>query len=199
VPTVKNNAVPYLVLLDGYSILPLPNPPNFIDLQHQMDVLAQCATWRNMDLQTLNDIAFIKSNPAQFTDVNMGQLSHSENNISADLNTIAAAASNAVNNPSTAALPQLKVPPPLALPSRVMALFVTIPVYWTGMRDPSYDSLDGSRKSAATLGLVAKYVTVPNNNPNVEGDIASMSPPAGTQVEVGTTVTISVYGRAPND
>jgi PASTA domain len=199
VPTVKNNAVPYLVLLDGYSILPLPNPPNFIDLQHQMDVLAQCATWRNMDLQTLNDIAFIKSNPAQFTDVNMGQLSQSENNISADLNTIAAAASNAVNNPSTAALPQLKVPPPLALPSRVMALFVTIPVYWTGMRDPSYDSLDGSRKSAATLGLVAKYVTVPNNNPNVEGDIASMSPPAGTQVEVGTTVTISVYGRAPND
>jgi hypothetical protein len=196
VPTVKNNAVPYLVLLDGYSILPLPNPPNFADLQHQMDVLAQCAVWRNMDLQTLNDIAFIKSNPEQFTALNMAQLSQSENDISADLNTIAAAASNAINNPMSAALPQLKVPPPLPLPARVPTLMVTIPD-WGDME--TMDRGTSSIPSADSLGLITVVTMLPNNNPNVEGDIASMSLAPGTQVARGTKLNVSIWGRAPGD
>lgn len=124
VRTVKNNPWAYSVLIDSYNVLPLPAPPNFADLQHQLDVLTQCALWRNMDLQTLNDIAYIKSNPEQFTDLNLDQLTQRENDISADLNTIAAAASNAINKPKEAAHPKLIVPPPLALPSRVKSLVV---------------------------------------------------------------------------
>jgi hypothetical protein len=74
-PTVAANAVPYSALVDGYGILPLPNPPNIIDIQQQQDVLNQCSWWRNQDLMALNDIAYIKANPAQFANPDQAKLS----------------------------------------------------------------------------------------------------------------------------
>ncbi len=44
--TVANQAVPYSALLDSYDILPLANPPNYINLQQQQLVLSQCSLWR---------------------------------------------------------------------------------------------------------------------------------------------------------
>jgi hypothetical protein len=123
-PTL-NKAVPYTALLDGYGVLPLPNPPNFIDLQHQQDVLNQCSLLRNQDELTFNDIAYIKQNPSQFVNPNAAQLDQWQNKISQDLNTIAAAASNALNNPAQAQLPVLQLPPPVQLPQRVTASAVT--------------------------------------------------------------------------
>lgn len=64
--TVANQAVPYSALLDSYDILPLANPPNYINLQQQQLVLSQCSLWRDQDLTTLNDIAYINTNPSQF-------------------------------------------------------------------------------------------------------------------------------------
>ncbi|MBV9509768.1 MAG: PASTA domain-containing protein [Caulobacteraceae bacterium] len=201
-PSVAQKAVPYSALLDSYSILPLPNPPNFVDLQHQMDVLTQCALWRDQDNQALRDMAYVKSYPEQFTGVDMAQLEQWQNEVSADLNTIAAAASNAVNNPVSAALPQLKLPPPVSLPARVQSILVTVPDWGSG-ESLALDAYDGSGKlvtqSADHLGLKVNVTIAPNNNPNVEGDVASLSPPAGSQVPRGTTITAVVWGRAPND
>ena len=123
--TVNNQAVPYTAMLDGYGVLPLPNPPNYIDLQHQQDVLNQCSFWRNQDLLTLNDIDYIVNNQGQFLNLNIVQLDQLQNQITQDLNTIAAAASNALDNPAQAKLPVLQLPPPVQLPQRVVAPVVT--------------------------------------------------------------------------
>jgi hypothetical protein len=129
--TVPSNAVPYVALLDGYGVLPLPNPPNFADLQQQQTVLNQCSLWRNQDLQLLNDIAYIQTNPSQFINPNFTMLGQMQNDISADLNTIAAAASNALNNPTQAELPStLHYPPPAALgllPQRIADMTSLLP------------------------------------------------------------------------
>jgi hypothetical protein len=200
--TVKGHAVPYSVLLDSYAILPLPNPPNFIDLQHQVDVLNQCAQWRNEDLQALNDLAYIKTNPLQFTKVNLTQINQWQNEVSADLNTIATAASNALNNPATASLPQLRLPPPLPLPMRITTSFVTIP-QWGYLEDLTTHAVDSHGNvlypTARDLGLNYKVVMLPNTNPNAEYDIARTDPAEGTMIPVDTLVTVYVYDRAPNE
>jgi hypothetical protein len=119
--TVKNKAVPYSAVLDSYSILPVPAEPNFIDLQHQRDVLIQCSLLRDQDLQVLNNIDYIVSHPDQFIDPEKFPLSQLRNDLDADLNTIAAAASNALDHPKEAALPQLKLTGPIELPKRKAA------------------------------------------------------------------------------
>ncbi len=120
--TVKNNAVPYSAVLDAYSILPVPAEPNFIDLQHQTDVLVQCSLLRDQDLQVLNNINYIVSHPDQFIDPEKFPLGQIRNDLDADLNTIAAAASHALNHPKEAALPQLKLTGPIELPKRKAGL-----------------------------------------------------------------------------
>ncbi len=187
IPTVKNQAVPYSVLVDSYKVLPLPSPPNFVDLQHQLDVITQCAAWRNMDMQTLNDIAYIRSNPEQFTDLNMDQLSQDQSNILDDLNTIATAASTAIDNPKAANFPttKLKIIPPLVLPSRVQTLTITIP-NWRHISDITSDPL------AVALNVLITYLPTLEKFHN-NGLIASISPAAGTVVKRGATVNVSVY------
>ncbi len=187
IPTVKNQAVPYSVLVDSYQVLPLPTPPKFVDLQHQLDVITQCAAWRNMDMQTLNDIAYIRSNPEQFTDLNMDQLSQDQSNILDDLNTIATAASTAIDNPKAANFPttKLKIIPPLVLPSRVQTLTITIP-NWRHISDITSDPL------AVALNVVITYLPTLEKFHN-NGLIASISPAAGTVVKRGATVNVSVY------
>jgi hypothetical protein len=118
--TVKGNAVPYGALLSPYSILPLPNPPTFVNIQHQKDVLAQCAQIRNDDLTALADIHYIKSKPQEFVDVGNYQLDQLQNELNQDLNTVTKAAQDALNNPKDASLPtNLLHPPPVRLPQRV--------------------------------------------------------------------------------
>ncbi len=119
--SVQGLAVPHTALLDSYSILPLPNPPNYIDLQHQKDVLIECAKWRDKDLQVLNDIDYIVQNPKQFVGVDAGALDKLRNDLGADLDTIAKAASDAIDHPRDAKFPdKLNVPEAEAhLPARV--------------------------------------------------------------------------------
>ena len=51
--------------------------------------------FHNQDLQTLNDIAYIKTHMEEFVNPFIAQLNQLENQISQDLNTISTAASNA--------------------------------------------------------------------------------------------------------
>lgn len=116
---VKGHAVPYFALLNSYAVLPLPKPPNFATLQHQKDVLTQCSMLRNQRIQWLNEISHILANPAQFEDSAKFELSRLQNDVSADLNSIATAASRALDEPKNAALPvDLRVASP-QFPHRV--------------------------------------------------------------------------------
>lgn len=187
--TVAKNAVPYAALLDGYSVLPLPNPPNYINLQQQQDVLNQCSWWRNQDMQTLNDIAYIKNYPSEFVNPNATQLEQWQNDISADLNTIANAASNALNNPVQAELPTLLLPPPLQLPPRVAGALppVTVPnIIGMYMRDIG--------QLLQSLGLIGNGTVVADPSPdqNQGGNAITQSPPAGTLVPDGSTVSFDI-------
>jgi len=184
--TVAANAVPYAALLDGYGILPLPNPPNYIDLQHEQDVLNQCALYRNQDLQTLNDIAYIKNYPNEFVNPNAAQLEQWQNDISADLNTIAKAASDALNNPAQAEFPTtLLATPPVQLPQRVAGAPTTVEVpNIVGMyNEDAYDLLQ-----SLSLAGNATEVPDPSSNQSEGGDVISQAPPAGTMVPGGSTV-----------
>ncbi|MFG2669042.1 hypothetical protein ACGFY6_32985 [Streptomyces sp. NPDC048387] len=102
---LAGHAVPYLALLNDYGVLPLPQPPNFIDLQHQKDVLIECARLRNLHQQWMNDLDYIGGHLDQFVDPDPARLSQLRNDISRDLNLIAAAASHAINKPKEAQLP----------------------------------------------------------------------------------------------
>jgi hypothetical protein len=50
--------------------------------------------------------------------------------------------------------------------------------------------------SAASLGLKAGFVTVPNDGTHGEGDVISLKPPAGSTVPVGTLVIVTIWGRS---
>jgi hypothetical protein len=102
---LAGNAVPYLALLDDYGVLPLPQPPNFIDLQQQKDVLTECARLRNLHQQWLNDLDYIGGHASEFVDPDNAQLDQLRIDINTDLNTISAAASQAISEPKSAQLP----------------------------------------------------------------------------------------------
>jgi hypothetical protein len=119
--TVEGHAVPYGVLLDKYTILDLPNPPNYIDLQHQMDVLAYCARQRNALWTALNEVDYILDNPGQFTDApgadDAAPLVAYRAALTGDLDTVARAASAALQHPRDATLPALSASAP-TMPKR---------------------------------------------------------------------------------
>lgn len=119
--SVNGNAVPYAVLLDKYSILDIPNPPNYIDLEHQMDVLAYCAEQRASLWTTLNNVDYVLTHPAQFSLVAQPEgaapLVAYRQALEADLQEVKKAASKALNHPQEAALPVLSAKP-VPMPDR---------------------------------------------------------------------------------
>jgi hypothetical protein len=119
--TVEGHAVPYAVLLDKYSILDLPNPPNYVDLQNQMDVLAFCAKQRNSIWTAFNNLNYIFDNIGQFA-VGPGEYDKAllvayRQALETDLASVTKAASHALDHPRDAALPTLTAQPP-ELPRR---------------------------------------------------------------------------------
>lgn len=207
--TLAGKGVPYSALLDSYSILNLPNPPNYIDLAHQKDVLQECASLRNQDWFLMNEIDFIITHPSQFVaPVDIAALSAYRNALAHDLNTIAAAASLAVNEPKAASIPTLSAVP-LVLPARVDGApveppkQVTIPT-WNSAEDVDRPGFDGagnrvSPPTADELGLRVEWVmsTVGTGS---EGDIINIAPPPGTVLSAGSTVVVTVQRNpGPND
>ena len=113
--TVEGHAVPYAVLRDKYTILDLPKPPNYIDLQNQLDVLAFCAQQRNIIWTALNNVNFIFANPGQFEiaadQYDMATLVEYRAALETDLLAVKKAASLALDHPRDAALPLLTAKP----------------------------------------------------------------------------------------
>jgi len=119
--SVEGHAVPYAALLDKYSILDLPSPPNYVDLQNQMEVLAFCARQRNSLWTAMNAVDYVFANPGQFEigpgKYDVAQLVAYRTALEADLATVTKSASVAVDHPRDAALPVLTAKPP-AMPTR---------------------------------------------------------------------------------
>jgi PASTA domain len=194
-----SHGVVYAALLDSYSILPLPHPPNYIDLQHQRDVLIECALLRDQDLLALNNIIYILSNPDQFIDPEKFPLSQIRNDLDADLNTIAATASNALNHPKQAVLPQLKVTASPDLPRRKAA-----PIIEPGtlIKIPEVRGMETGTAEATLVqvGLHSRRVLIENGNNDSPstGDVAIVEPSVGTLVPVGETIVLTIEMNAMN-
>ena len=207
--TLAGKGVPYSALLDSYSILALPNPPNYIDLQHQKDVLIECASLRNQDWFLMNEIDFMTAHPSQFiAPVDIPALTAYRNALAHDLNVIAAAASVALSDPKAAAVPTVTAVP-MVLPQRVDGapveppVMVQVPV-WNSAEDIDNPGYDGSGHrvtglTAAEAGLVVDQVLSTTGTASM-GDILSIVPPPGTSVARGSTVTVTVQRNpGPND
>lgn len=114
--SVEGHAVAYAVLLNKYTILDLPNPPNYIDLQNQMEVLAFCAGQRSAIWTALNNVDYIIANSGQF-ESNPGEdliapLGAYRTALELDLKAVTTAASQALDHPKSATLPILTAIPP---------------------------------------------------------------------------------------
>jgi hypothetical protein len=202
--TVKSNPVPYYALLDPYSILPLPAPLNLVDLQHQRDVLVQCAVLRNQEQQWLNDVAYIEANADQFVGVDLSGLGTLRDNISSDLDNIAQAASNAINNPKSAKMPEgLKVVSP-SLPSRVIHFvppppqllvnpgFETGLAPWRANYQPQNVHLAVDDSGGAKEG--SAYLRVQMDGPSAGGG-GSVAQDVAVDAQVGTIYTFQIWAR----
>ncbi|TIT17825.1 MAG: hypothetical protein E5W70_31225 [Mesorhizobium sp.] len=139
--TVKGNAVPYAVVLDRYSILDLPAQPNYIDLQHQMDVLAYCAKQRNIIWTELNNLDFIFTHREQFTEKpdtdEMATLVKYRADLLKDLDAVTDTASFALDYPKEAKFPVIMASAP-EMPKRLEGVYDDLAARGTKIveRDP---------------------------------------------------------------
>jgi hypothetical protein len=187
--TLASKGVPYTALLADYNILVLPSPPNFIDLQNQKDVLANCASLRSEDLQTVNEIDYITQNQQQFIQPNMADLGIWRNQLSADLNTIAAAASKALDDPKNAQLPSGLTAIGHTLPKRIDGTPVLPPVTvpnLIGMFERDAGDL------LTSLGLQLSEIGEVSSTGDNSGDVLSQTPSANTLVAHGSAVAVTI-------
>lgn len=200
--SLVGKGVPYAALLDSYSILDLPDPPNYIDLQLQKDVLQNCSLLRNQNWFLMNEIDFLTTHQSQFVaPIDIPALMQYRNALAKDLNTISAAASLALNQPKSAAFPVMSAVP-VVLPKRIDGQPVeppkpvTIP-NWVGLyvrwvTDGGTEEDGTIHQSAANLGLKIQLVTNPEPG-HSEGEIASTDPAAGAVVDTGSVVILHIY------
>jgi hypothetical protein len=113
-----DQGVPFLAVLQDYASLKLPAPPNFVDIQAAADVLANYATLRNDIIGKINDVEYIQLHPQQFLDVDKYDLQGTLTALTNALNQLKKNASDCVNAPKDAKLPDITIPP-VKLPSRV--------------------------------------------------------------------------------
>jgi hypothetical protein len=104
----ERNAMPYNVQLAPIAIANGPIPPNMADLQEAQDVLVICAKERSAKLDGLNLMNYIIENPARYNfpaPTTLNDIVKASNGYQADLDLVAAAASQAINDPAKAVFP----------------------------------------------------------------------------------------------
>ena len=143
-------------------------------------------------------------NPDQFISPDTTALTQLRSTLQADLERIAAAASHALDFPKEAAFPSLQTGA-IKLPQRISGgaiplppVFVTIP-NWTNVNDMERGNGQDANTPDA-LGLSVTSVEDDSIMVGSEGDITSISPPVGTVVPSGSSVTVK-YSRTtdPNN
>jgi hypothetical protein len=192
-----------------------------IRIQHGQDVLTFCARERTTLLDQLNLLQWIRNHPEHYDwngAVTRDAVTTAARATQTDLDTIAACASAAINDPGAARMPaefsgnryptaSMPSPLPRALPGAppppeqpaTPPGMVAIPnwPYGASVNAPSYGgefaTADGNRvwyPSAEEVGLVLRLVYEP---PGAVGPykVGSVSPPAGTLVPLGSPVTVT--------
>jgi hypothetical protein len=101
-------AVPYFAILAPTVIANGPLPPNAAETEHAQDVLVNCARQRSTILDNLNLMDAIIQTPGRYSftaPITMADVRAAALGYQADLDTVASAASAAMNHPSTAKMP----------------------------------------------------------------------------------------------
>jgi hypothetical protein len=207
--SVEHKAVAYGALLDTYDILDLPEPPTYIDLEHQKDVLARCAALRNQDWQLVNDVDYILGHPNQFEAFDADALHKAQHDLGHDLEVIKDAASFALDHPRKAAFPQDLNATALSLPRRLEGQPSEVPNLVVVPDFVHYDTDPGGQGSApgilreaevlaGNLGLhfnvtIQNPDAVPDDSIGTGGTITSQYPPAGTEVPRGSGIHVIVW------
>ncbi|MDN5284229.1 MAG: hypothetical protein JWR38_503 [Mucilaginibacter sp.] len=97
---VNENPVPYSVQVASYNTLPLPQGPNFIDIQAQKDALIDYARIQLKLLALRNDIEFLEDHPEFFIDPPASAIvTQWQEFVTDQLNQLTRQASKCANNP----------------------------------------------------------------------------------------------------
>jgi hypothetical protein len=102
------NAKPYYVTLAPVAIANGPIPPNAADIQHAQDILVICAKERSIILDGLNLMEFISQKPSHYDFVaptTLADIVKALDGYQVDLDLVAAAASQAMNDVTKAMTP----------------------------------------------------------------------------------------------
>ena len=180
-----DKSVPFSVVLQDYKTLDLPAPPNFVDLQNARDVISTIMDLRKAVLSKLNSAHYIIAHPEQFPTPLPLDVNKFANGCAAALKILTDAASQAINAPKQAAMPQVDVPTD-ALPQPVAA----------GSQEPvNVPDLNGMQFGAASdfltkLGMTSTINLVPNPDPATFLKVLFQTPPAGT-LPKGTNITLT--------
>jgi hypothetical protein len=101
-------AVPYFAVLAPTAIANGPLPPNAAETEHAQDVLVNCARQRSAIMDSMNLMDAIIAAPARYSftpPITMADVRAASAGYQADLDTVAAAASAAMNHPASAKMP----------------------------------------------------------------------------------------------
>jgi len=200
--SVIQSPKPYTALLVPWIIANGPIPPNAADLEHQKDVLTQCAKMRSQAIDRLNVLEYMTDavhiNEFAFGPNDSNRLAQLQAGISRDLDIIAAAASFAINNVKDAKLPEdfaasqrglagytLTLLPP-DLPKRIDGKSIIVPDFSTAQTMNDLNSL------AAKNNLTMHYMTA---NPQPTYTFLRQDPAAGTPVAAGASVMVVGNGQ----
>lgn len=104
----EQNAKPYYVALAPVVIANGPIPPNAAEIEHAQDVLVLCAKERSEILDGMNMMEFIMQHPSRYdfaAPTTPADIAKAFRNYQFDLDLVASAASQAINDPSKAMTP----------------------------------------------------------------------------------------------
>lgn len=190
---------PFVVTLAPYVVALGPEPPNKEDLQHQRDVLKQCARLRSQTLDKLNLVEFIVDpvNAPQFEAQPGGpDLAILHAGLSADLQLIAEAASHALDNPKDAVDPETFARVnKQQLDYNLTLIPANIPKHsGATVIVPNFNGVDS--ESAASLLAAANRLTLHWIDDDQRSDafqVVKQDFAPGTPVSPATTVTLTTH------
>lgn len=118
-----DNAYNFSALFQSYeTILNLPPTPNFIDVQHQKDVLEKLSSYRMKCLDTISDIEYILDNHDQFENFDSTELTNRINETNKFLDNIKTSATACLNDYGVCKLPDNVIDMTSPLPKRQVSL-----------------------------------------------------------------------------
>jgi hypothetical protein len=197
--TVDDQDVPYLATLAPYIIAQGPEPPNQEDLQHQRDVLKQCARLRSQTLDKLNLVEYIMDPlhaPEFDAPAGAPDLAALHAGLSTDLDMIAAAASWAEDHPKEAVDPETFARTKRSQPTYQLTLVPTNMWKHIGATVVVPDFRTATSADAASQLAAANRLTLHWTDDGTVSNtfqIISQDPGPATPVSPGATVTLKTH------